>query len=121
MNYTCVLHTGTLPLGLAYCTYVLVELAFTYQTIVSLYQQSNHQSAHSGCHPPIYIPFLLGLAPNQGSMWNKWKNHFSEMKGDVGMSRHEKEGEQEDAYTETGNGWQQVPAKLLFRERKNQM
>ena len=33
----------------------------------------------------------------------KWKNHFSEMKGDVGMSRHEKEGEQEDAYTKTGN------------------
>ena len=24
-------------------------------------------------------------------MWNKWKNHFSEMKGDVGMSLHEKE------------------------------
>ena len=31
----------------------------------------------------------------------KWKNHFSEMKGDVGMSHHEKEGEQEDAYTKT--------------------
>ena len=29
--------------------------------------------------------------------FNKWKNHFSEMKGDVGMSLHEKEGEQEDA------------------------
>ena len=28
---------------------------------------------------------------------DKWKNHFSEMKGDVGMSPHEKEGEQEDA------------------------
>ena len=27
----------------------------------------------------------------------KWKYHFSEMKGDVGMSLHEKEGEQEDA------------------------
>ena len=27
-------------------------------------------------------------------MWNKWKNHSSEMKGDVGMSPHEKEGEQ---------------------------
>ena len=24
--------------------------------------------------------------------FNKWKNHFSEMKGDVGMSHHEKEG-----------------------------
>ena len=31
------------------------------------------------------------------------KNHFSEMKGDVGMSLHEKEGEQEHAYTETGS------------------
>ena len=31
-------------------------------------------------------------------MQNKWKNHFSEMKGDVGLSPHEKEGEQEDAY-----------------------
>ena len=30
-------------------------------------------------------------------MFYKWKNHFSEMKGDVGMSLHEKEGEQEDA------------------------
>ena len=28
---------------------------------------------------------------------NKWKNHFSEMEGDVGMSLHEKEEEQEDA------------------------
>ena len=27
----------------------------------------------------------------------KWKNHFCEMKGDVGMSVHEKEREQEDA------------------------
>ena len=28
---------------------------------------------------------------------------FSEMKGYVGMSHHEKEGGQEDAYTETGD------------------
>ena len=28
----------------------------------------------------------------------KWKNHFNEMKGDVGMSSHEKEREQEDVY-----------------------
>ena len=33
----------------------------------------------------------------------KWKNHFSEMKGNVGVPHHEKEGEQEDAYTETGD------------------
>ena len=34
---------------------------------------------------------LLGLCPKE---LNKWKNH---LKGDVGMSRHEKEREQEDA------------------------
>ena len=33
--------------------------------------------------------------------WNKWKNLFFEMKGDVGMSSNEKEREQEDAYTKT--------------------
>ena len=43
------------------------------------------------------------FSPLQRSYYNgvcvlyKWKNHFSEMKGDVGMSLHEKEGEQEDA------------------------
>ena len=31
--------------------------------------------------------------------WNKWKNHFYGIKGDVGMSVHEKERKQEDAYT----------------------
>ena len=35
-------------------------------------------------------------------MWNKWKNHFPE-EGDVGLDvgvlPHEKESEQEDAYT----------------------
>ena len=33
--------------------------------------------------------------------WNKWKYHFYEVKGDVGMSSHEKEREQEDAFTQT--------------------
>ena len=31
----------------------------------------------------------------------KWKNLFYEMKGDVGMSGHEKERQQEDAFTQT--------------------
>ena len=34
----------------------------------------------------------LGLLPKKmKNEWNKWKNHFYEMKGDVGMSLHEKE------------------------------
>ena len=43
----------------------------------------------------------MGLCPKMKNEWNKWKNHFYEMKGDVGMSLHEKEREQEDAYTKT--------------------
>ena len=45
----------------------------------------------------LHISFLLELK----NMWNRWKNHFSEVKGDVGMSPYEKEGEQEDTYTKT--------------------
>ena len=97
INYTRVLHAGRLPLKFAYCMYVLVELAFTYQTIVALSAKLTKATTkvHTGCYLRIYIPFLLGLCPKEKRMWNKWKNHFSEMKGDVGMSLHEKEGEQE--------------------------
>ena len=40
----------------------------------------------------------LGLCTKVKNEWNKWKNHFREMKEDVGMSSQEKEREQEDAY-----------------------
>ena len=31
------------------------------------------------------------VCPKMKNEWNKWKNHFYEMKGDVGLSLHEKE------------------------------
>ena len=44
----------------------------------------------------MIINWRAGASPP--SRFNcRWKNHFSEMKGDVGMSVHEKEGEQVDA------------------------
>ena len=36
---------------------------------------------------------MLTSISKYGSTYYKWKNHFSEMKGDVGMSPHEKGGE----------------------------
>ena len=45
----------------------------------------------------LHSIFIEALPQIKNNMWNKWKNHFSEMKGDVGMSLYEKEGEQEDA------------------------
>ena len=45
---------------------------------------------------------LYGKRQSQGHFpLSLYNNHFSEMKGDVGMSLHEKEGEQKDAYTKT--------------------
>ena len=38
-----------------------------------------------------YCPYVI----------NKWKKHFYEMKGEVGMSWHENERQQEVAYTKT--------------------
>ena len=35
---------------------------------------------------------IAGLLKKKRKNNYKWKNHFSEMKGDVGMSHHEKEG-----------------------------
>ena len=40
-------------------------------------------------------PFFVGALPESEKLM---KNHFHEMKRDVGMSSHEKEREQEDAY-----------------------
>ena len=48
---------------------------------------------------------MCTLRQFQKDHFYKWKNHFSEMKGDVGMSPHKKEGEQEDAYTKTRNSF----------------
>ena len=47
--------------------------------------------------------FLLGLFPKVKNKWNKCKNHYHDMKVDVGISGHEKERKQEDAYTKTEN------------------
>ena len=63
----------------------------------------NSLAWYSVCLPTPQIHRNGNEVVQRGNQVYKWNNHFSEMKGDVGMSRHEKEGEQEDAYTKTGN------------------
>ena len=58
----------------------------------------------SGFHGSPYakeLSIFYGALGKMKNEWNKWKNHFFEMKGDVGMSSHEKGREQEDAFTQT--------------------
>ena len=81
--------------------------------IIPLLQLSLNYTHTSVSNICIYH-FYWGFAPNETNMWNKWKNHFSEMKGDVGMSPHEKEGEQEDAYTKTRNSFITPSIHLCF-------
>ena len=42
------------------------------------------------------------------------ENHFYEMKGNVGMSLHEKERKQEDAYTKTQTHSYPIPTSLFL-------
>ena len=83
-----------------------MELALhtNYCSLISKLIQATTK-AHAGMSSAyLHFIFIWVLPQIKKSMWNKWKNHFSEMKGDVGMSHHEKDGEQEeDAYTKTGN------------------
>ena len=52
---------------------------------------------------PFYLNNILQMTSSILHVvnYNKWKNHFYEMKEDVGVSVHEKERKQEDAYTKT--------------------
>ena len=73
---------------------MLVELVLhTNYNLISKTHQSNYQSAYwSSAYP--YIPFLLGLAPNKKYVEQVEKSFLF---NEVGMSRYEKKGEQEDA------------------------
>ena len=44
-----------------------------------------------GCLAELHAQ-VYATSQRERSIVYKWKNHFSEMKGDVGMSHHEKEG-----------------------------
>ena len=71
------------------CVYIRTFILIDYVTIMRMFSMrqgvTNASNLMVTC-PPIF---------------HKWKNHFYEMKGDVGMSVHEKERKQEDAYTKT--------------------
>ena len=47
-------------------------------------------------------------------MWNKWKNRFSEMKVDVGISSHLKREEQQDTYLRQKLIHYPIPISLFF-------
>ena len=81
------------PPMLCFCTHTqaLGKLPTPPSTVAVL----PHNKAHNR-FKNIYPCELLGVCDKY-----KWKNHFYEMKGDVGMSVHEKERKQEDAYTKT--------------------
>ena len=94
-------HIGTyiLPLEFAYCAlYVCAcEISFCIAVLSAKLTKATTK-VHTGMSSTyLHSFFIWGFTPDQKSMLNKWKNYFSKMKGDIGKSCHEKEGEQEDA------------------------
>ena len=78
MNHICSYReceqTTTFPLyNNYYCMCKITPLSFVYT------------------HQPLCIIETLPISSLSDCTYNKWKNHFYEMKGDVGMSLHEKE------------------------------
>ena len=70
--YACSAH-GRLPLGTAYCAlYVLVELTFTYQTIVALSAELTKVHTDVTCVSTFH--FYWGSAPNQKVCGTSGKN-----------------------------------------------
>ena len=67
------------------------------------YKMCIFQCFHDNHEQIFFLKTVSSLLKLANHTMYKWKKHFSEMKGDVGMSLHEKEGEQEHAYTETGS------------------
>ena len=54
-------------------------------------------------HITMYLILIGALAQIKKTKCNKWKNHISHMKEDVGMSPRKEEEKQEHAYTMTGS------------------
>ena len=54
----------------------------------------------------------MRFIPKEKNELNKWKNHFIEMKGDVGMSVHEKEGKQVNATPTHKTIYNPIPTSL---------
>ena len=59
----------------------------------------------------MYKTFVLVLV-TLGLIIYKWKNHFVEMKGDVGMSVHEKGGKQVNATPTHKTIYNPIPTSL---------
>ena len=62
----------------------------------------------------IFTLSLMRFIPKEKNELNKWKNHFVEMKGDVGMSVHEKEGKQVNASPTHKTIYNPIPTSLFF-------
>ena len=100
----------------------IFTLHFTQQQL--LYCHSPH------CHPSLLLLILSNLIlqiniqifwlslmrfiPKEKNELNKWKNHFVEMKGDVGMSVHEKGGKLVNATPTHKTIYNPIPTSLFF-------
>ena len=78
--------------------YIIILATTCFTNFLILDTQQKEMMAFNSCIAQM-VP--VSAVNNHMVYIYKWKNHFYEMKGDVGMSVHKKERKQEDAYTKT--------------------
>ena len=82
-------------------------------TIDNSWRRRQQQGSFSFAHACAFV--LLGLFHK--NLWNKWKNHFDEMKGDVGMSNREKEERKlEEPTLKQGETHNPISTSLFFQD-----
>ena len=88
VNHSRVVHTGRLTVGFAYCA-LIVGMPCGISFYIPYYCSLITTKVHSYGMSSAYLrSIFIGALPQI----NRYVDHFSEMKGDVGMSLREKEG-----------------------------
>ena len=80
----------------------ILEKSYEREHFLELYAWVHYTHAvnvHVYVCAQLHKLFFTGLCPKRKkNEWNKCKNHFNKMKGDVGMSLHQKEGNKKNLH-----------------------
>ena len=130
VNLNCNLSIITHPLSPLTFKSQIILLSESYLSHCYLTQQQLLYCHSPHCHPSLLVLILSNLIlqiniqiftlslmcfiPKEKNELNKWKNHFVEMKGDVGMSVDEKGGKQVNATPTHKTIYNPIPTSLFF-------
>ena len=82
---------GGIKLNLTVCQFKFIQTFISSDTPAYNIRFGKKGLTHNNCNVRMFL-LLCGTIYLLSVSWNKWKNHFSEIKGDVGMHFMKKKG-----------------------------